>query len=153
MWITRRAIDRFQVWPVGAVTAAVSTSACLATALAPSFASYIGAVAVVMAGEGALTVVLRTLRARLIPTQAFGSTLAVTIILVLLPLPVAGALIAAVPAAGLPHLLLVCAALQGLALGACFNGLRRHRAVCEQLGPPVSAQRTEPCQPADVVRR
>ncbi|WP_416484239.1 MFS transporter [Streptomyces sp. CL12] len=127
VWITRRAIDRFQVWPVGAVTAAISTAACTVTALAPNFGFYIAAVAVVMSGEGALTVVLRTLRSRLIPAEAFGSTLAVTIILVLLPLPLAGALIAAVPAAQLPHLLLACTVLQGAALSACFVALRRHR--------------------------
>ncbi|WP_433894439.1 MFS transporter [Streptomyces sp. CA-111067] len=146
----RRAIDRWSVWPVGAVTAGVSTVACLGVALAPGFAAYTGAVAALMAAEGALTVVLRTLRARLIPATAFGSTLAVTIILVLLPLPVAGALVAAVPAAGLPHLLLACAVLQGLVLTACFHGLRRHRTVCEPAPSKViAARRAEPIQPAD----
>jgi hypothetical protein len=118
--------------------------------LAPGFAVYTAAVAVLMAAEGALTVVLRTLRSRLIPVTAFGSTLAVTIILVLLPLPVAGALVAAVPAAGLPHLLLACAALQGVVLAACFGGLRRHRAACEP--PParvLAVHRSEPFQPVD----
>lgn len=147
---TRRAIDRWTVWPVGAAAAAVSTTACLATALAPGFAAYTAAVAAVMAADGALTVVLRTLRVRLIPATAFGSTLAVTIILVLLPLPVAGALVAAVPSAGLPHLLLACAVLQGLVLAACFSGLRRHRTDCE---PPservIAAHRSEPVQPVD----
>lgn len=149
VWVTRRAIDRFQVWPVGALAAAASTAACLATALAPSFTAYTAAVAVVMAGDSALTVVLRTLRSRLIPAQGFGSTLAVTIILVLLPLPLAGALIAAVPAAELPHLLLACAVLQGLALGGCFGGLRRHRAACERSHPQVPALQKELAQPAD----
>ena len=146
----RRAIDRWTVWPVGAVAAAVSTAACLGVALAPSFAIYTATVALLMAAEGALTVVLRTLRARLIPATAFGSTLAVTIILVLLPLPVAGALVAAVPAARLPHLLLACAVLQGLVLAACFSGLRRHRTACET--PPVqviAAHLSEPVQPVD----
>ncbi|MBK3534787.1 MFS transporter [Streptomyces sp. MBT56] len=151
VWISRRAIDRFSIWPVGAVTAAVSTTACLATALAPSFATYTVAVAAVMAGEGAMTVVLRTLRSRLIPAQAFGSTLAVTIILVLLPLPLAGVLIALVPPAGIPHLLLACAALQGLALSACFAGLRRHRAACDLPHPQVSPLRKEPAPAADAV--
>ncbi|AEN10799.1 MULTISPECIES: MFS transporter [unclassified Streptomyces] len=130
VWISRRAIDRFGIWPVGASTGALATMACLATALAPTFPAYTVTVAVVMASEGAMTVVLRTLRARLIPAQAYGSTLAVTIILVLLPLPLAGALIALVPPAGIPHLLLACAAVQGLALSACFAGLRRHQAEC-----------------------
>ncbi|MFD5675832.1 MFS transporter [Streptomyces sp. NPDC127040] len=139
VWASRRAIDRFGVWPVGVVAAAVSTTACLAITLAPSFAAYTVTVAVVMAGEGALTVVLRTLRSRLIPAQAFGSTLAMTIVLVLLPLPLAGALIATIPTAEIPHLLLACTALQGLALSACFAGLRRHRTACELPRPQVPA--------------
>lgn len=146
----RRAIDRWSVWPIGAVSAAVSTAACLGVALAPGFPAYTAAVAVLMAAEGALTVVLRTLRARLIPPTAFGSTLAVTIILVLLPLPFAGALVAAVPATGLPHLLLACALLQGLVLAACFAGLRRHRTACEAPPPHVlAAHRTDAVQPVD----
>jgi MFS family permease len=129
VWIARRAIDRFQVWPAGAVTAALCTAACAATALAPNFGLYTAAVAVVMSSESALTVVLRTLRSRLIPAAAFGSTLAMTIIIVLLPLPFAGVLIAAVPAGQLSHLLFACTALQGAALAACFSALRRSRTV------------------------
>ncbi|WP_371777822.1 MFS transporter [Streptomyces sp. NBC_01438] len=151
VWTSRRAIDRFGIWPVGAVTAAISTAACLATALAPSFATYTVAVAAVMAGEGAMTVVLRTLRSRLIPAQAFGSTLAVTIILVLLPLPLAGVLIALVPPADIPHLRLACAALQGLALTACFAGLRRHRSACDLSEPQVPALHKEPAPAPDAV--
>ncbi|MFI6948210.1 MFS transporter [Streptomyces sp. NPDC050422] len=151
VWTSRRAIDRFGIWSVGAVAAAVSTAACLATALAPSFTAYTVAVAVVMAGEGAMTVVLRTLRSRLIPVQAFGSTLAVTIVLVLLPLPLAGALIAIVPPDGIPHLLLACAALQGLALSACFAGLRRHRTACEPPHSQVPVLHRELTQPGDAL--
>lgn len=84
-----------------------------------------------------MTVVLRTLRTRLIPQRGFGSTLAVTIIVILVPLPLAGALISVVPPAALAHLLLACAVLQGLALFACFSGLRRHRAACVPTSPPV----------------
>ncbi|MFJ2158146.1 MFS transporter [Streptomyces sp. NPDC087856] len=150
VWATRRAIDRFGIWSVGAAAAMVSTAACLATALAPGFSAYTVAVAVVMAGDGALTVVLRTLRSRLIPVTAFGSTLAVTIIVVLLPFPLAGALIAVVATAEIPHLLLACAALQGVALSACFAGLQRHRTACELPRAQVPTPREEPVQPADV---
>lgn len=144
VWASRRAIDRCGIWPTGAVAAAVATAACLASALAPTLPAYTVAVALVMAGEGVLTVVLRTMRARLIPVDAFGSTLAVTIVLVLVPLPVAGALVATVPATGLPHLLLGCALLQCLALAACFTGLRRHRSDGEPSAPHRPA-----LQPAD----
>ncbi|WP_405814471.1 hypothetical protein [Streptomyces sp. NBC_01390] len=75
-----------------------------------------------MAGEGALTVVLRTLRPRLTPAAAFGSTLSVTIVLVVLPMPVAGAL---------PGLLLACAVLQGAAVALAFRG------ACGTTAPPT----------------
>ncbi|NED80721.1 MFS transporter, partial [Streptomyces sp. SID11233] len=101
------------------------------------------AVAAVMAGEGAMTVVLRTLRAHAIPAPAFGSTLAVTIILVLLPLPLAGALIALVPADSIPLLLLACAILQGAALAVCFAGLRRHRSAYDLPGHRARASASE----------
>ncbi|MBM9508006.1 MFS transporter [Actinacidiphila acididurans] len=150
VWATRRAMDRWQVWPVGAFAAAVATVACGATALAPGFGFYIASVAAVMAAEGAMTVVLRTLRSRLIPPAAFGSTLAVTIILVLVPLPVAGVLIASVPAAAISHLLLACAALQGLVLATCFAGLRRHRSSYTDVATPVLVQhRRSDLQSAD----
>jgi hypothetical protein len=126
VWIARHAIDRWQVWPVGAIAAALCTAACFGIALCGSATAYTATTAVFLAAEGALTVVLRTLRARLIPPAAFASTLAVTIIVVLLPLPLAGALVAAVPATALPRLLLAGAAVQGLVLGTCFLALRRH---------------------------
>ncbi|MCX4398858.1 MULTISPECIES: MFS transporter [unclassified Streptomyces] len=151
VWASRRAIDRLGIWLVGVVGAGVATAACLATALAPSFTAYTVAVAVVMAGEGVMTVVLRTLRSRLIPVRAFGSTLAVTIILVLLPLPLAGALVAIAPVTAISHVLLACTVLQGLALGACFAGLRRHRTACELPQPKVLVPHEEPIKSVDAL--
>lgn len=136
--VCRRAIDRFGLWPVGAVGAATACAACLATALAPNFGVYAVTIGVLMAGEGALTVVLRTLRARLIPAAVFGSTLSVTIVLIVVPMPVAGALVAGLPADALPGLLLVCAVLQGLAMALAFRGLWHHRASYE-VHPAVAA--------------
>ncbi|MFD7070598.1 MFS transporter [Streptomyces sp. NPDC059913] len=140
VWASRRAIGLVGIWPVGVLAAAVATAACLATALAPNFTAYTVSVAVVMAGEGVMVVVLRTLRSQLIPVQAFGSTLSVTIILMLLPLPLAGAVVAVVPAAALAHVLLACAVLQGLVLGCSFAGLRRHRTA----GEPHHLQFSDP---------
>ncbi|GHB82234.1 MFS transporter [Streptomyces umbrinus] len=124
----RRSIDRFGLWPVGAAGAATACAACLATALAPNLGVYAVTIGVLMAGEGALTVVLRTLRARLIPAAVFGGTLSVTIVLIVVPMPVAGALVAVLPAAALPGLLFTCAVLQGVAMLFAFRGLWHHRA-------------------------
>lgn len=120
----RRAIDRWGLWPVGATAAAIAAAATLAVAHAHTYRGYLLLIAVLMAGEGGLTVVLRTLRSHLIPPDVFASTLAVTILLLLLPYPVAGLLVAAVPAAELGHAVTVAALLQALGLATAFTRLR-----------------------------
>lgn len=124
---SRKVIDRWGLWPVGAAAAATACVGCLVGALAPDFVTYAAGIGVLMAGEGALTVVLRTLRARLIPAAVFGSTLSVTIVLIVVPMPVAGALVAVLPPTSLQALLLACALLQGVVMAFAFRGLWRHR--------------------------
>ncbi|TQK99020.1 MFS transporter [Streptomyces puniciscabiei] len=120
----RRAIDRWGLWPVGAASAAVAAAATLALSQADTYRAYLLLVAALMAGEGGLTVVLRTLRSHLIPPEVFGSTLAVTILLLLLPFPAAGLLVAAVPPAQLGPIITAVALLQALGLTAAFARLR-----------------------------
>ncbi|MCP3821423.1 MFS transporter [Streptomyces sp. A3M-1-3] len=120
----RRAIDRWGLWPVGSTAAAVAAGATLAVAQADTYRDYLLLIAVLMAGEGGLTVVLRTLRSHLIPPDVFGSTLAVTILLLLLPFPAAGLLVAAVPPAQLGHAITAAAVLQALGLATAFTRLR-----------------------------
>ncbi len=122
--ICRFAIDRLGLWPVGAACAALASLACLAAAQAPDYRSYMILVALLMAGEGGMTVVLRTLRSRLIPPEKFGSTLSVTILILLLPFPVAGVLTALTPPEALGHVITACAALQALGLFLAFARLR-----------------------------
>ncbi|WP_031045887.1 MFS transporter [Streptomyces sp. NRRL F-5650] len=122
--VCRRAIDRFGLWPVGALSATVAASACLAVSLTHTYTAYLVLIAVLMAGEGGMTVVLRTLRSHLIPQQVFGATLSLTILLLLLPFPLAGLLVATVPAALLGRVITACAVLQALGLCAAFMRLR-----------------------------
>ncbi|MFI5795936.1 MFS transporter [Streptomyces sp. NPDC051677] len=121
---SRRAIDRWGLWLVGAVAATVAAAATFAVAQADTYRGYLLLIAIVMAGEGSLTVVLRTLRSRLIPPEVFGSTLAVTVLLLLLPFPAAGLLVAAVPPAQLGHAITVAAVLQALGFAVAFARLR-----------------------------
>ncbi|GAU70717.1 major facilitator superfamily transporter [Streptomyces sp. NBRC 110611] len=120
----RRAIDRWGLWPVGAAAAAVAASATLAVSQADTYHGYLLLIAVLMAGEGGLTVVLRTLRSHLIPPGVFGSTLSLTILLLLLPFPAAGLLVAAIPPAQLGHAVTAAAGLQALGLAVTFARLR-----------------------------
>ncbi len=125
----RRAIDRWGLWPVGAAAAVLATAATLAVSQADTYHSYLLLIAVLMAGEGGLTVVLRTLRSHLIPADVFGSTLSVTILLLLLPFPAAGLIVAALPPAQLNHAVTAAALLQAAGLVTAFNRLRTLPAV------------------------
>ncbi|MET8577309.1 MFS transporter [Streptomyces sp. NPDC005012] len=129
--VCRRGIDRWGLWPAGAASAvlAATATATLAIATADTYRGYLLLIAVLMAGEGGLTVVLRTLRAHLIPSETFASTLAVTILLLLIPFPLAGLVVAAVPPADLPHAVAVTAVLQTIGLAVTFARLRTLRAV------------------------
>ncbi|MEU7117928.1 MFS transporter [Streptomyces zaomyceticus] len=122
--VCRFAIDRLGLWPVGATCAAIASLACLAVSQAPDYLSYLVLVAVLMAGEGGMTVVLRTLRSRLIPPAVFGSTLSATILVLLVPFPLAGVLTALTPSWALGHVITACAALQALGLAIAFARLR-----------------------------
>ncbi|MEV6807742.1 MFS transporter [Streptomyces sp. NPDC051132] len=123
----RRAIDRWGLWPVGAIAAAIAAAATLAIAQADTYRGYLVLVAVLMAGEGGLTVVLRTLRSHLIPPETFASTLSLTILLLLLPFPAAGLLIAALPPGQIGRAVTVTALVQALGLAAAFARLRTLR--------------------------
>lgn len=122
--LCRFAIDRLGLWPVGAACAIVASLACLAVAQAPDYLSYLVLVAVLMAADGGMAVVLRTLRSRLIPPDRFGSTLSATIFILLLPFPVAGVLTALTPPDALGHVITACAVLQALGLFLAFARLR-----------------------------
>lgn len=122
--VCRFAIDRLGLWPVGAACAAVAAFAGLAAAQAPDYHSYLALVAVLMAADGGMTVVLRTLRSRLIPSDRFGSALATTILILLLPFPVAGVLTALTPPDALAYVLTGCAVLQAGGLLFAFARLR-----------------------------
>ncbi|MFH8591569.1 MFS transporter [Streptomyces rimosus] len=128
--VCRFVIDRLGLWPVGAACAAVASLTCLAAAQAPDYLSYLVLVAVLMAADGGMTVVLRTLRSRLIPADRFGSTLSATILILLLPFPVAGVLTALTPPDALAHVLTGCAVLQVVGLTLAFVRLRTDSALC-----------------------
>ncbi|MFJ4800851.1 MFS transporter [Streptomyces murinus] len=120
----RRAIDRWGLWPVGATAAVLASGATLAIAQADTYRDYLLLIAVLMAGEGGLTVVLRTLRSHLIPSEVFASTLSLTILLLLAPYPAAGLLVAAIPPEGLGPAVTAAALLQALGLFTAFARLR-----------------------------
>ncbi|MGW7303953.1 MFS transporter [Streptomyces sp. NPDC054835] len=126
--MARFAIDRVGLWPVGAAAAALASVTCLAVAAAHTYTAFLVLVALLMAGEAGMTVVLRTLRAHLVPAEVFGSTLSLIILLLLAPFPIAGAVVALTPPDLLGHVIGVCAVLQALGLATSFAKLRSHPA-------------------------
>lgn len=133
--LCRVVIDRWGLKRVGRFAAVVTSVPCLLIAYAGSYRTYLLLVAVFMAGDTVLAVVLRTLRSRLIPVEVFGSTLSVSVLLLLLPYPLAGLLMAAAGPAAMDTLITACAVLQSLGLlFALTQGVRsgprrgRHRA-------------------------
>ncbi|MEU7061722.1 MFS transporter [Streptomyces sp. NPDC046197] len=125
----RFALNRLGLWGVGVISATVAAAACLAVPQAPSYTRYVALVALFMAADGGLTVVLRTLRALIIPPAAFGATLSLTILLLLLPFPVAGILLALTPPPYLADVISVCALVQALTLFLTFVRLRNDPAL------------------------
>ncbi|MFB6477489.1 MFS transporter [Streptomyces virginiae] len=126
--LARFAIDRAGLWPVGATAAALASLACLALVAADTYTTFLVLVALLMAGEAGMTVVLRTLRAHLVPAEVFGSTLSLIILLLLAPFPLAGALVALIPPDLLGHAITACAVLQATGLAVSFAKLRTHPA-------------------------
>nr|WSX75883.1 MFS transporter [Streptomyces sp. NBC_00899] len=122
---SRPAVERWGLWPVGAVSAAVASAACVGVAQVHRFPAYMVLVAVLMASEAGMTVVLRTVRSQLVTANAFAPTLAVTILILLLPFPLAGVLVACTPPAALGQVLTCLAVLQAVALTAAFAKARK----------------------------
>ncbi|MEU6093279.1 MFS transporter [Streptomyces sp. NPDC047079] len=121
----RFALNRLGLWGIGVISATVAAAACLAVPAAASYAGYTALVALFMAADGGLTVVLRTLRSLIIPPAAFGTTLSLTILLLLVPFPVAGIVLALTPPSYLTDVLGACAVLQALTLLVTFVRLRK----------------------------
>ncbi|MGV9564844.1 MFS transporter [Streptomyces sp. NPDC003480] len=125
--LCRFALNRAGLWGVGVISATVASAACLAVPWASSYAGYTALVALFMAADGGLTVVLRTLRSLSIPPAVFGTTLSLTILILLLPFPVAGVVLAVTPPRYLTDVMGTCAVVQGLTLLVTFVRLRHDR--------------------------
>ncbi|MFB6962603.1 MFS transporter [Streptomyces sp. NPDC056309] len=132
----RAGLDRLGLWGVGVISATIAAAASLAVPQAPSYTGYVTLIALFMAADGGLTIVLRTLRSQVIPPAAFGTTLSLTILLLLLPFPLAGILLALTPPPYLNSLIGACALLQALTLLVTFLQLRNDPVLRARTSPP-----------------
>jgi predicted MFS family arabinose efflux permease len=120
-------VDRWGLTRVGRCAAVVTIVPCFLIAHAGSYRTYLILAVLVLAGDSVLAVVLRTLRSQLIPAEVFGSTLSVTVLILLVPYPVAGILMAIVDPGDLRTVITICAALQCLGLVFAFTRSTRPR--------------------------
>ncbi|AQS65746.1 MFS transporter [Streptomyces pactum] len=118
---SRVAIDRWGLTRVGRCAALVAIVPCFLIAHADSYPAYLILAALFLAGDSVLAVVLRTLRSHLIPAEVFGSTLSVTVLILLVPYPLAGVLMAVVEPGAIRTVITICAALQCLGLLSAFT--------------------------------
>ncbi|MEY9484287.1 hypothetical protein RKD26_000081 [Streptomyces calvus] len=125
--VCRVAIDRWGLSGVGRWAALVTAVPCFLIAHADSYPAYLVLAAVFMAGDSMLAVVLRTLRSHLIPAEVFGSTLSVTVLILLLPYPLAGILMAVVDPAAIRTVITACAVVQAIGLLCAFTRGTRSR--------------------------
>jgi hypothetical protein len=123
----RVTVDRWGLTRVGRCAALVTIVPCFLIAHADSYPTYLILAALFLAGDSVLAVVLRTLRSQLIPAEVFGSTLSVTVLILLVPYPVAGILMAIVDPTDIRTVITICAGLQCLGLVFAFRRGTRPR--------------------------
>ncbi|MEU3294425.1 MFS transporter [Streptomyces longwoodensis] len=122
---SRVAIDRWGLRGVGRCAALLTVAPCLLIPSTDSYLMYLTLITAFMAGDSVLAVVLRTVRSHLIPPEVFGSTLSVTVLLLLLPYPIAGIVMAVISPDALRATITVCALLQCIGLACAFTlGIR-----------------------------
>ncbi|WTW91940.1 MFS transporter [Streptomycetaceae bacterium NBC_01309] len=107
--VARRAIGRNgRLWHVGLVSSLLAGFATVTAGTASSGPLFFAGVALLVTADGAGAVYLRTARTQVIPPDVFGVTISVVVLLVLVPYPFAGALVAVVPREHLSSLITVC---------------------------------------------
>ncbi|MFH8409422.1 MFS transporter [Streptomyces sp. NPDC018019] len=90
-WLARR----HGLLTVGVGSTALACLAFAGLGAAPGFLAFGALLALFLCGDSALTVFVRTVRARVVPPHEYGSTVGVIVLLNFLPMPLAGALVAA----------------------------------------------------------
>ncbi|MEU4113037.1 MFS transporter [Kitasatospora sp. NPDC028055] len=134
-------IGRLGLWRYGIGLALASALVCLGLSAAPDLALFGVALGVFLALDSLFSVYLRTTRAERVPTGEFGSAVAAFGLLLVAPMPVAGATLALAGSSVDPATLLRVASVGVLVLTlALLPGLAR-------AGRPTPADRPTPAGP------
>ncbi|MCO6007735.1 MFS transporter [Actinoallomurus purpureus] len=124
--VMTRVASRMGILKIGLFSGLIACLAAVGAGMASGFAIYLVWTCLFLASEGAFACFLRIARARVIPVEDFGVTVSAVVLLVAIPYPIAGVLVAATPLRDVPVLLTVCS-IACLAITVfSFSRLRRH---------------------------
>jgi MFS family permease len=124
--VMTRLASRTDIVKVGLVSGLIACGAAIGAGLAPGFPAYLVWTCLFLGSEGAFACFLRIARAKVIPVEEFGVTVSAVVLLVLVPFPLAGVLLATTPLQQVPALLTGCS-LACIAITVfSFSRLRRY---------------------------
>ncbi|GAB3576273.1 MFS transporter [Amycolatopsis endophytica] len=106
--VMTRLAARLDIVRVGLVSGLLACAGAVAAGLSPGFAPFLVWTCVFLGAEGAFACFLRIARARVIPVAEFGVTVSAVVLLVQVPYPIAGVLLAATPLGNVPLLMAAC---------------------------------------------
>ncbi|MEV5747079.1 MFS transporter [Actinoallomurus sp. NPDC052308] len=124
--IMTRVASRTGIRKIGLVSGLIACAAAAGAGSASGYAAYLTWACLFLAAEGAFACFLRIARARVIPVEEFGVTVSAVVLLILIPYPVAGVLVAVTPLRNAPEVLALCAVGCLAVTVLSFSRLRRH---------------------------
>lgn len=124
--VMTRVISRAGVLKVGLVSGLIACVAAAGAGAAPGYTTYLTLTCAFLAAEGAFACFLRIARARVIPVAEFGVTVSAVVLLIAIPYPVAGILVAVTPLGDVPELLALCSTACLAVIVLSFSRLRRY---------------------------
>ena len=93
---------------------------------APSYGWYVAGLILFTASDAVFAIFLRTARARLVPEEQYGVAISAMVLLVLIPFPLAGMLLAMVPFTHIAITLALSGCVACAAMGLAFRTVDRH---------------------------
>ncbi|WP_433175567.1 MFS transporter [Actinoallomurus sp. CA-150999] len=124
--IMTRVASRTGILKIGLFSGLIACAAAMGAGLASGYPAYLVSACLFLAAEGAFACFLRIARARVIPLEEFGVTVSAVVLLILIPYPLAGVLVATTPLRYLPELLAFCSIACLAVTVFSFSRLRRY---------------------------
>lgn len=108
VYVASRIMKRTGIVVIGTVAGIFASLAILVASMTHTYIVYAICVTLFLAMDGVYAVYIRTARARIVPIEHFGVTVGVIVLFSLIPFPLVGMIVAAIPQVALPFVLGVC---------------------------------------------